>query len=377
MIPVFSNTLGEEELAAIAPILESRWVGPGKEVEAFEDEFGRHLGVDSVLLLNSCTSAIYVGLQALGIGPGDEVIISTVNFVANASAVIDLGAKPVFADVDPRTLNILPKEIERLKTHQTKAVIMLHYGGHAAPIHEIREACGDDILLVEDAANAVSSEYKGWPCGTLGDMGIWSFDAMKLLVMIDGGALYLPNGKVLEKAKAFRYLGLAPKGSSGIDSMAEGKERWWEYDLVATSGRYISNDVLAAIGRVQLKKLPGFIARRREIWEYYQQEFYELFGTNRPPEPPIDTTSSYYFYWLHMMNHRDELAHCLAENGVYTTFRYYPLHLVKYYDDAGGSLPNAEAASETMLNLPLHQNLTDEDVDKIVGLVKGFFGKSK
>lgn len=377
MIPVFSNTLGKEELAAIAPIFESRWVGAGKEVKAFENEFAEHVGVDRILLLNSCTSAIYVGLQALGIGPGDEVIISTINFVATASAVIDLGAKPVFADVDPLTLNILPDEIERLKTDRTKAVIILDYGGHAAPIEEIRAACGDDIFLVEDAANAISSKYKSSACGTLADMAVWSFDAMKMLVMVDGGALYLPNGRTFEKAMALRYLGLAPKGSSGMDSMTEGKKRWWEYDLVATSGRYISNDVLAAVGRVQLKKLPGFITRRKQIWDYYQRELRSHLEILCPPEPSADTTSSYYLYWMHFGGGRDELARYLAEKGVYTTFRYYPLHLVRYFYNVNVRLPNAEAVNETTLNLPLHQSLNDTDVNKIVDLVKKFAGGSR
>jgi dTDP-4-amino-4,6-dideoxygalactose transaminase len=370
MIPVFSNTLGEEELRAIAPVLQSRWVGMGKECQAFEAEFARHLEVDHVLLVNSGTSAIYVGLRALGIGPGDEVIISTINFVAVASAIVDLGARPVFADVDVRSLSILPCEIERLKTERTKAVVMLHYGGHAAPMEAIKEVCGERILLVEDAANAISSRWRGQACGTIGDMGIWSFDAAKMLVMADGGALYLREG--LEWAKSLRYLGLAPKGMSGMDSMAAGKARWWEYDLSATSGKFISNDILAAVGRVQLRKLPGFIARRKEIWDRYQRGLSDMPQITLPPEPRPETTSSYYLYWIQMQKGRDELAHFLADNGVYTTFRYFPLHLVDRFGPPDRDLPFAEAANRWTLNLPLHQNLTDRDVDKIIDLVDGF-----
>lgn len=371
MIPIFSNTLGDEELQVVSEVFKTRWVGQGKQCEAFEQEFAEHLGVSRVLLLNNCTAAIYVGLRALGIGPGDEVIISTVNFVACASAVIDMGATPVFADVDPRTLNILPSEIERLKTKRTKAVLLLHYGGHPCPMDEIRAACRDGMAIIEDSANSVSSSYKGKMCGTLGDAGFWSFDAMKMLVMTDGGALYLRDDEAIERAKVYRYLGLAPKTTSGMDAMGEKKSRWWEYELTGTSGRFISNDVLAAIGRVQLKKLPGFIARRQQIWEYYQQELANIPGLVCPPEPLPDTTGSYYLYWIQMPKGRDELAVYLAENGVYTTFRYFPLHLVRYYD-AKCKLSNAEQVNETTLNLPLHQNLADTDVEKIVDLMKRF-----
>ena len=369
MIQIFSNTLGEEELQVVKAAFDSKWVGKGKQCDEFEREFAQHLNVEQVLLFNCCTSAIYCALQALGIGPGDEVIVSTVNFVACASAVVDMGATPVFADVDPHTLNILPSEIERLTTDRTKAVFLLHYGGHPCPMDEIRAACREAVTIVEDSANAVSSTYKGQACGTLGDAGVFSFDAMKILVMVDGGALYLRDPEARERAGVYRYLGLAPKTTSGIDAMGEKQERWWEFELSTTSGRFVSNDVLAAIGREQLKKLPAFIDRRREIWEYYQQELVNVPGLVCPPEPLDNCTTSYYLYWIQVPGRRDELATHLAENGVYTTFRYYPLHLVEHYS-AQCELPNSEHANEVTLNLPLHQNLSDEEVNRVVEAVR-------
>ena len=374
MIQIFSNTLGEEELQVVKAAFDSKWVGKGKQCDEFEREFAQHLNVEQVLLFNCCTSAIYCALRALGIGPGDEVIVSTVNFVACASAVVDMGATPVFADVDPHTLNILPSEIERLTTDRTKAVFLLHYGGHPCPMDEIRAACREAVTIVEDSANAVSSTYKGQACGTLGDAGVFSFDAMKILVMVDGGALYLRDPEARERAGVYRYLGLAPKTTSGIDAMGEKQERWWEFELSTTSGRFVSNDVLAAIGREQLKKLPAFIDRRREIWEYYQQELVNVPGLVCPPEPLDNCTTSYYLYWIQVPGRRDELATRLAENGVYTTFRYYPLHLVEHYS-AQCELPNSEHANEVTLNLPLHQNLTDADVMKVTDLVRSFLSR--
>ena len=372
MIHVFSNSLGPEELDAVAEVFSSRWVGKGKECDEFEREFAAMLRAPRVLLTNSCTSAIGMAVAALGIGPGDEVIVSTINFVACAGAVVAAGAVPVFADVDPSTLNIAPSEIERLKTPRTKAVFLLHYGGHPCAMDEISAACGDDVAIIEDSANAVSSAYKGEMCGTLGAAGVFSFDAMKILVMGDGGALVLQDEEAFHRAGAIRALGLSQQSPSGFETMSQKKKRrWWEYELETVSGRFISNDIMAAIGRAQLRKLPEFIDRRRQIWDYYKAELAGLPALGLPPEPLPQTTSSFYLYWIRLPERRDELAHYLADNGVYTTFRYYPLHLVKYFA-ATCRLPVAEAVGETTLNLPLHQNLADDDVQKVVDLIRRF-----
>ena len=371
MISIFSNTLGEEELKAVSEVFQSRWLGKGKQCDLFEKEFAQFLNVDETLLLNNCTAGIYIGLKSIGVQPGDEVIISSLNFVACANAVIELGAKPVFADVDPRTLNILPKEINRLKTDKTKAVIILHYGGHPCPMDEIKAACGENIQIFEDSANSIHSSYKGKMCGTFDAAGVWSFDAMKMLVMTDGGGLYLRDDDARKVAKVYRYLGFAPKATSGMDAMKAKQSRWWEYELAGISGRFISNDVMAAIGRVQLKKISEFIQRKKQIWSYYQQEMANVPQIVCPPEPIENATSSYYLYWLQTSEKRDELAIYLADNGVYSTFRYFPLHLVQYYS-ANCKLPNSEKVNEITLNIPLHQNLTDGDVQKIVDLIKKF-----
>lgn len=372
MINVFSNTLGKEEIDEIIKVINSRWIGSYINCDEFEKEFANHLKVEEVLLFNNCTNASYGAHKALGITKGDEVIVTTVNYVGCANAIIDMGAKPVFADVDPVTLNILPSEIERLKTKKTKAVSILHYGGHPADFDKIKAAAGYNTYIIEDSANSVSSSYKGKMCGTMGDAGYFSFDAVKILAMGDGGALYLKSEEHRAKARTCRYLGMSPKTTSGIDSLKEKNNRWWEFELNSTSGKYISNDILAAIGRVQLRKLNGFIKKRKEIWDLYQSELKDIEQIKCPPEPLKDCTSSYYFYWINVPEKRDKLARFFVDNGVYTTFRYFPLHLVKYYNDKS-RLPNSEKINESTLNLPLHQNLTESDLDKIIGLLKEFF----
>lgn len=370
MIPIFSNSLNYDELKAVDRVFASHWLGRGQECAAFEQEFAAHIGQDRVLLFNSCTSATNVMLQVLGIGPGDEVILPSVQFVGVANAILATGATPIFADVDRRTLNLDPAEIRRLRTSHTAAVFILHYGGHPAPFTAYEEAGGVALPILEDAANSVSSTYYGRACGTLGHAGVWSFDSMKELVMADGGALWMLYDERADRAERLRYFGMPNKRSSGTDSAREGATRWWEFDVKEPAGRHISNDVLAAIGRVQLERLPGFIARRRQIWNHYQDEFRAVNGLTIPPEPMPGCASSYYLYWV-QLERRDELARYLCDNGVYCTFRYYPLHLVPFYG-CKEQLPNAEWAAAHTLCLPIHQNITEGEQGQIIGLVKEF-----
>lgn len=372
MIPIFSNTLGYDELQAVKRVFESRWLGRGPECAAFEMEFAVHIQQDRALLFNSCTSATFVMLEALGIGPGDEVIVPSVQFVGVANAILARGARPVFADVDRHTLQLLPSEVSRLYNERTAAVFLLHYGGHPAPFAAIQEAGGVTLPILEDAANAVASTYHGRACGTLGHAGVWSFDSMKELVMADGGALWMLYDERMDRAEQLRYFGMPTKQSSGTDSAKEGRAHWWEFDVLEAAGRHTSNDVLAAVGRVQLGKLAGFVHRRRQIWETYQMELGDVPGLTLPPEPLPGCTSSYYLYWV-QIEKRDQLARFLCDQGVYCTFRYYPLHLVELYDHEG-SLPNAEWAAAHTLCLPLHQNLTESEQGQIIRCVKDFMG---
>lgn len=371
MIQIFSNSLGNEEIEAIKRVFKSKWIGFGNESRMFEKEFGEKIGEKKVLVTNCCTAGLFMSMSILGIKEGDEIIIPSINFIGVANAVIKAGARPVFADVDPEYLNIAPSEIDRLKNKKTKGVFLLHYGGHPCDMGRLRSSC-KEMYIIEDSANSVVSKYKGKNCGTLGDIGCFSFDSMKILSMGDGGAITVKDENLFSKAMEVRYLGLKNR-QSGVDSLKEKGNRWWEIDLASAENRYLTNDILCAIARVQLKKLDSFIRRRKEIWEIYQREFRDLELVVIPPEPLSNTESSYYLYWLKVKrNLRDRLAVYLIDSGIYCTFRYYPLHMIKQYASAE-SLPTAERLNEEVINLPLHQNLSDIDVEKIVDVVKNFF----
>ncbi len=284
MINVVQPTLGERELAAVREVFESNWIGRGARTGEFEAAFARHLGVDPghVTSTNSCTSATFIAMELLGVGPGDEVVLPTVSFVGVGNAIAARGARPVFCDVDEATLNPSAADVEAVLTERTKAVVILHYGGHPGAVAEIAELCrARGVRLVEDAALAVASTVDGRACGTFGDMGVWSFDHAKILVTVDGGMLYVRDPELAARAPKIAYFGLeqggpARSGSStsfhsGYDQALRSRTRWWDYDVTSFSGRSTTNDVLSAIGSVQLSRLGEFVARRHEVARAYDE----------------------------------------------------------------------------------------------------------
>lgn len=372
MINVMQPSLGEAELAAVREVFESNWIGKGKQTATFETSFARHLGVarELVTSTNSCTEATFIAMELAGVGPGDEVVLPTVSFVGVGNAIASRGARPVFCDVGARTLNPTADDIEAVLTPRTKLVVILHYGGHPGDVVRIAELCRDrGILLLEDAAIAVASRVGGQACGTFGDMGVWSFDHGKIVVTVDGGMLYVRDPELAARAPKMAYFGLEQK--SGYDQAMRARTRWWDFEVSSFSRRSVTNDVLTAIGNVQLGRLPEFIARRREIAARYDEGLAGLDGLLRPPPLPDGHESSYYMYWVQLGGGiRDELARDLYQRGIYTTFRYPLLHRVEAYGAADVVLPAAEAAAERTLLLPMHQALTDADVDRVIEAVR-------
>lgn len=364
MIQVFQPRLGEEELAAVAAVFDSNWIGHGPRTKAFEAKFAEHLGVgpDRLVFLNCATAGLFLAAELLGLGEGDEVVLPSVSFVAAANAVADRGARPVFCDIDIRTLNPTVDDIERVLTPRTKAVMVLHYGGHPGDIAAVADLCRErGVALIEDAACAVSSHIDGQAAGTFGDLAVWSFDAMKMLVCGDGGMLYVRDPDQAARARRLAYHGLARP--SGFGQAGAASSRWWDLDVPEVGRRIVGNDLTAAIGTVQLRRLPGFVARRREIVELYDRELADVPGLSLPPPLPEGHHSSYYFYWVQMdAGIRDEVARDLYTAGVYTTFRYPPLHKVPLYGATDQALPRSDEAAERTLCLPLHTGLDDADV---------------
>ncbi|MGW5051333.1 DegT/DnrJ/EryC1/StrS family aminotransferase [Actinokineospora sp. NPDC004072] len=371
LINVMQPSLGDQELAAVRAVFESNWIGRGPRTAEFETRFAEHIGVgrEHVTSTNSCTEATFIAMELLGVGPGDEVVLPSVSFVGAANAVCSRGARAVFCDVDPHTLNPTAAHIEAALTPRTKAVVVLHYGGHPGDIVAIAQLCRDrGVKLVEDAAIAIDSRVDGQACGTFGDVGVWSFDHGKIVVTVDGGMLYLRDPELAARAPKVAYLGMEQR--SGYDQAMRAHTRWWDFDVTSFSRRSTTNDVLTAIGNVQLSRLPEFIARRREVAEQYDAGLADLPGLRRPPALPAGHTTSYYMYWVQLDPAvRDDVARDLYQRGVYTTFRYPLLHRIPAYG-AQAELPGADAAAASTLLLPMHQALSDADVARVVDAVR-------
>jgi dTDP-4-amino-4,6-dideoxygalactose transaminase len=371
LINVFQPSLGEAELAAVREVFASSWIGRGAITARFETEFAAHLAVGERLVrsVSCCTEGLFQAVELLRIGPGDEVVLPSISFVGAANAVAARGARPVFCDVDPRTLNATPAAIEPLLTPRTRAVLLLHYGGVPTALPEILELLRTrGIPLVEDAACSVASKKDGRALGTFGDIGVWSFDSMKILVTGDGGMVYCRDPELAERLARSVYLGM-DEGSGRSSTRAT---RWWEFEIDGFGRRAIMNDMASAIGLVQLKRLAEFVARRRQIHDRYLRALEGAAWLTPPPRLEHGVESSHYFFWLQCEpGLRDRLAAALRERDIYTTFRYHPLHRVKAYGHQGG-LPGAEAAAERTLCLPIHQGLSTSDQDKVIDAVLEF-----
>jgi len=379
MIQIYSNSLGKKELKAIKKVFKSKWLGKGNKTDEFINDFSSKLtssifdGMVSskpspynLLSVNSCTEGIFQIMDLLDIKEGDEVILPSISFVGVANAIVNKNAKPVFCDVDPHTLNSNVEHIESKITSKTKAVITLHYAGVPCDINNISELCKKhNIKLIEDNANSPFTTINGINTGVIGDFGVWSFDAMKILVTGDGGMIYAKDQTHIEKLKKLTYLGL--ESLSGLSNNID--EKWWEFEISSPSRRSISNDITSAIGIEQLKKVDKFISTRKSIHEKYNQELKELDWLTLP-NIPSNVKSSYYMYHLQTEN-RDKFAAYLKDKGIYTTFRYYPLHWVKFYQNSE-TLPNTEYAANHTVCIPLHQNLNENEINYIIYTIKNY-----
>lgn len=371
MINVFQPSVGAEELAAVAEVFESSWIGKGPRTADFESAFAEHLGVTAgrVTSVNSCTEALFISMELADAGPGSDVVLPTVSFVGAGNAVAARGARPVFCDVDPRTLAPAVDDVAAALTPRTKAVILVHYGGYPGDVLKIAELCRErNVLLIEDSACAIASQVDGRACGTIGDIGVWSFDGQKIAVAGDGGMLTARDPELVARAKKLAYFGL--EQFSGFAQAMVTDTRWWEFEISSFSRRSIMNDIQAAIGLVQLRRLAGFIERRGKVVARYDEGLADLPGVLRPPPLPPGQTSSYYLYWVQMDEAiRDVVARDLYNRGIYTTFRYPALHTVPAYG-SDARLPKAEAAVARTLCLPLHHALSEADVTATISALR-------
>lgn len=364
MINVFGSKVGEEEIREVVESIENQWMGMGPKTKEFEKLMAERLNVNKFVLVDSGSNGLFMALSLLNLPKGSEVILPSFTWVSCAQVVMLAGCKPVFADVELNSQNISAELIKPHITKSTSAIMVVHYAGLPVEMDPILEL---GYPIIEDACHAVDSIYKGKPCGTMGDIGVYSFDAVKNLSMGEGGGVVSHNQEYMQRADILRYCGI---GKSGFEASTHGKDRWWEYNIVEPFIKMNPSDIAAGIGVAQIGKLDSLQAYRKRIWDIYQSEFKDVEGIETPMDAKEGDKHSYFTYFIRVKD-RDKMAKYLFENGVYTTLRYHPLHLNPIYN-CREVLPNCEKLNEEGLNIPLHPSLTMDDVDKVVSLCKKF-----
>ncbi|MDB5909340.1 MAG: UDP-4-amino-4,6-dideoxy-N-acetyl-beta-L-altrosamine transaminase [Massilia sp.] len=371
-LPFALPEIGEEEIAEVVACLRSGWVTTGPKTRQFEQEFGAYLGggVETVSI-NSATAGLHLALEALGIGPGDEVIVPTMTFTASAEVVRYLGAQPVLVDVDPRTLNLQASAIEAAITPRTKAVIAVHYAGLACDMDAILAvAATHNLRVVEDAAHAFPTVYKGRLVGTLGsDATVFSFYANKTMTTGEGGMVVTRDRLLAARVRLMRIHGIKQDAFARYTSTTPA----WFYEVVAAGFKYNLTDIAAAIGIQQLRKIDAFLRRRKELAHAYAEGLKDL-PLQLPPDAEAGSGHAWHLYMVRLTAAarmgRDELIAKLSASGIGTSVHFIPLHRHPYWRDHCGlspeQFPAAEASYHAMLTLPLYTRMTDADQQRVI-----------
>jgi dTDP-4-amino-4,6-dideoxygalactose transaminase len=374
MIPVMRPWLGDEEAAAAAEAVASGWVAQGPRVAQFEEAFAAAVGVGHAVAVSSCTAALHLAAVTAGIGPGDEVIVPSLSFIATANAVRYVGARPVFADVDLATQNLVPETVEPHITSRTRAVIVVDQAGVPAEVDRVRALCDPrGILVIEDAACAAGSRYRGQPVGALASLAAFSFHPRKLLTTGEGGMLVTEDDGVAQRLRRLREHGMDLSAARRHASRQPLIEHYLE-----TGFNYRMTDVQAAIGLVQLGRIDRHIARRRELAERYRRLLSDIPGLRTIEDPPHGTTN-YQSFWVLLPDDfpvsRDELVRALADVGVSARRGIMAAHMEPAYaDHPHGPLPVTEKLTTRSLILPLFYDLTEEQQDVVVSAVRSAAG---
>ena len=276
MINVFGSRVGEEEIKEITDSISKQWMGMGPKTKEFEKLMASHLKTNKFVLVDSGSNGLYMALTLLNLPKGSEVIVPSFTWVSCAQVVMMAGCKPVFCDVDLESQNVTAELIKPHINQNTSAIMVVHYAGLPVDLDPILEL---GLPVVEDACHAVDSIYKGKACGTIGNIGVYSFDAVKNLSMGEGGGVTSHDEKMMERADILRYCGI---GKSGFEASTHGKERWWEYNIVEPFIKMNPSDIAAGIGVAQINKLDSLQAYRKKIWDVYQNEFKNIDGIDTP-----------------------------------------------------------------------------------------------
>ncbi len=363
-IRVSKSVVGEAEKLALAEVVDDGYLGMGVWVQRFEQALSEFFGGRAVACVNTGTAALHLAFLAIGLKPGDEVLVQSLTYLATFQAISATGATPVPCEIDPNTITIDLKDAERRLTDRTRAIVPVHYASGVGPLDDIYAfAQRHSLRVVEDAAHAFGTVYKGRDVGTFGDISCFSFDGIKNITSGEGGAVVSNDAELMEHVRDARLLGVIRDTEQRYKS-----ERSWDFDVTSQGFRYHMSNLFAAIGLVQLGRFPDFRARRVALARRYAQALsghsgFAMLDLNYEEVVP------HIFPVRVLHGRRDALRQSLSSQGIESGIHYLPNHLLSYYGDGQPALPVTEQVYGELLTLPLHPEVTDQDQHRILEIV--------
>jgi dTDP-4-amino-4,6-dideoxygalactose transaminase len=372
-LPYAAPSIGEEEIAEVADSLRSGWISSGPKVKKFEEAFAEYTGAECAVAVNSWTGGYHIVLRALGVGPGDEVILPALTFCATANMVTHLGAKPVLVDVDSDYL-ATPAAIERAITPRTKAIVPVHYAGQSCDMDAILAIANrHNLPVVEDAAHAAGSAYRGRMIGVHGKATIFSFYATKNMTTGEGGMITTADKELAQRLRMLALHGMSRDAWARYTAAGS-----WCYEVVEPGFKYNMTDIQAAIGIHQLRKLNSFIDRRRAIAQRFDEAFADL-PEIATPRQLLHRTHTYHIYAIYLdpgrlSIGRPQFIEQMTKRGIGTSVHFIPLHRHPFYSETYGycasQFPVADRLFEGLVSLPAYPKMTNQDVDDVIEAVR-------
>ncbi|MHB8622052.1 MAG: DegT/DnrJ/EryC1/StrS family aminotransferase [Sulfuricaulis sp.] len=379
-LPFSRPTISREAIEEVVACLESGWITTGPRVQKFENELRRYLPAPHALALTSATAGLHLALVALDLAEGDEVITTPMTFAATLNTIVLSGAKPVLVDVEPDTYNMDVSRLAQAITPRTRAILPVHFAGLPVdldPLYELANQRG--LRVIEDAAHAIGTEYKGRRIGAFGDTQVFSFHPNKNITTGEGGCVTTRDDKLAEKIALLRFHGMDREAWNRF-----GKTGSQHYEIITPGYKYNMMDIQAALGLHQLPALDGFIKRRTELAQRYQQQLADWPQLTRPGTPSYAHRHAWHLY-TPLINDtsagmdRDAFMQRMKECQIGTGLHYRAVHLYPYYREhfgfKPGDFPHAEAISERIVSLPLFPGMRDVDQDRVIAAMAGIFGR--
>ena len=371
VIPYGRQTIDEDDIKSVVEVLKSDWLTTGPKIEEFERAICSFTSAKRGVAVSNGTAALHTAIAATGIGPGDEVLVPPMTFAASANCVVYQGGKPVFVDVDPETLLIDPDQVRSRITKATKAIVSVDYAGNPCPYDELNEIAQEhDLVFISDACHALGAEYQGRKVGALADLTALSFHPVKHITTGEGGMVLTQNDELETKMRRFR--------NHGIDRTASQREaeQTWFYEMIELGYNYRLTDIQCALGISQLRKLPSWLKRRREIARMYHEALRDIDSIRTMKETP-GGKHAYHLFVIEIdggLGNRNRVFTELRKRGISANVHYIPVHLHPYYikkfGTGPGLCPIAEAAYQRILSLPMFGTMVDEEVHEVIDSVR-------